>query len=113
MYQYFHKLRVRFAELEMKQGEVAKRANMAESTLTARMTGRLPWNGDEIARVAKVLDIPADQIGAFFFVDAPKEYKKKDLLTIKRGFNICPLSSLPNLPRRLMSFSKQKAKSVC
>lgn len=35
MYQYFHKLRVRFAELEMKQGEVAKRANMAESTLTA------------------------------------------------------------------------------
>ena len=44
MYQYFHKLRVRFAELEMKQGEVAKR--------------------------------PADQIGAFFFEDAPKEYKK-------------------------------------
>ena len=90
MYQPFHKLRVRFAELEMKQGEVAKRANMAESTLTARMTGRLPWNGDEIARmtgrlpwngdeiarVAKVLDIPTDQIGAFFFVDAPKEYKK-------------------------------------
>ena len=72
MYQPFHKLRVRFAELEMKQGEVAKRANMAESTLTARM----PWNGDEIARVAKVLDIPTDQIGAFFFVDAPKEYKK-------------------------------------
>lgn len=66
MYQYFHKLRVRFAELEMKQGEVAKRANMAESTLTARMTGRLPWNGDEIARVAKVLDIPTDQIGAFW-----------------------------------------------
>lgn len=64
MYQYFHKLRVRFAELEMKQGEVAKRANMAESTLTARMTGRLPWNGDEIARVAKALDIPTDQIGA-------------------------------------------------
>ena len=67
MYQPFHKLRVRFAELEMKQGEVAKRANMAESTLTARMTGRLPWNGDEIARVAKVVGIPTDQIGTFFF----------------------------------------------
>ena len=77
MYQYFHKLRVRFAELEMKQGEVAKRANMAESTLTARMTGRLPWNGDGIARVAKALDIPTDQIGTFFFEDAPKEYRKK------------------------------------
>lgn len=77
MYQYFHKLRVRFAELEMKQGEVAKRSNMAESTLTSRMTGRLPWNGDEIARVAKVLCIPTDQIGTFFFEDAPKEYRKK------------------------------------
>lgn len=48
MYQYFHKLRVRFAELEMKQGEVAKRANMAESTLTARMTGRLPGTGTRL-----------------------------------------------------------------
>ena len=67
MYQPFHKLRVRFAELEMKQGEVAKRANMAESTLTARMTGRLPWKG-----VAKGLGIPTDQIGTFFFEDAPK-----------------------------------------
>lgn len=73
MYQPFHKLRVRFAELEMKQGEVAKQANMAESTLTARMTGRLPWNGDEIARVAKVLCIPTGEIGTFFFEDAPKE----------------------------------------
>ena len=77
MYQPFHKPRVRVAELEMKQGEVAKQANMAESTLTARMTGLLPWNGDEIARVAKVLCIPTGEIGTFFFEDAPKEYKKK------------------------------------
>lgn len=77
MYQCFHRLRVRFAEMEIKQGEVAKRANMAESTLTARMTGRLPWNGDEIARVAKVLGISTNDIGAFFFEDAPKEYRKK------------------------------------
>lgn len=59
MYQPFHKLRVRFAELEMKQGEVAKRANMAESTLTARMTGRLPWNGDEIAQCDTVAEVEA------------------------------------------------------
>ena len=72
MYQPFHKLRVRFAEMEMNQGEVARRASMAESTLTARMTGRLPWHGDEILRVAAVLDIPTDQIGAFFFEDGPK-----------------------------------------
>lgn len=71
MYQPFHKLRVRFAELEMKQGEVAKRANMAESTLTARMTGRLPWKGDEIMAVAKVLNIPREQFGEYFFELSP------------------------------------------
>lgn len=71
MYQPFHKLRVRFAELEMKQGEVAKRANMAESTLTARMTGRLPWTSDEIMAVAKVLNIPREQFGEYFFELSP------------------------------------------
>lgn len=75
MYQPFHKLRVRFAELEMKQGEVAKRANMAESTLTARMTGRLPWKGDEIAAVAKVLEIKPEEIGKYFFEPTPKSRK--------------------------------------
>ncbi len=77
MYKPFKKLRLRFVELDMTQSEVSRRAGMAESTLTARMTGRLPWNSDEITRVAKVLDIQTDQIGAFFFTDAPKEYKKK------------------------------------
>ena len=48
---------------------------MAESTLTARMTGRLPWHWDEILRVAAVLDISTDQIGAFFFEDGPKSKK--------------------------------------
>lgn len=71
MYRKFHKLRVRFAEMEMNQGEVARRAGLAESTLTARMTGRLSWRANEIQRVAAVLDIPPEQYGAFFFEDAP------------------------------------------
>ena len=37
MYQPFHKLRVRFAECEMRQGDVAQAAGMAKSTMTARM----------------------------------------------------------------------------
>lgn len=76
MYRPFHKLRVRFAEMELKQGEVADRAKMARSTMTARMKGYHPWTSAEIIRVSAVLDIPTDQIGAFFFEDGPKEYKK-------------------------------------
>lgn len=72
MYRPFKRLRLRFVELDLTQGEVSRRAGMAESTLTARMTGRLPWHADEISRVAAVLNIPTEQIGAYFFADAPK-----------------------------------------
>lgn len=72
MYRPFHKLRVRFAEMELKQNEVARRANMAPSTLTARMHGKQPWTSTEIIRVAAVLDIPTSEIGAFFFEPSPK-----------------------------------------
>jgi hypothetical protein len=37
MYQPFHRLRVRFAEMELRQGDVAQAAGMAKSTMTARM----------------------------------------------------------------------------
>lgn len=70
MYRPFKRLRLRFVELDLTQGEVARRAHLAESTLTARMTGRLPWHADEISRVAAVLNIPTEQIGAYFFADA-------------------------------------------
>ena len=72
MYRPFHKLRVRFAEMELKQNEIAKRAGMAPSTLTARMMGYQPWTSAEITRVAAVLDSPTAEIGAFFFEDGPK-----------------------------------------
>ncbi len=75
-YRKFHKLRVRFAELDLTQNEAARRAGMAPSTLTTRMTGRVPFNVNEVQALCKALDIPTDQIGAFFFEDAPKEYKK-------------------------------------
>ena len=71
MYRKFHRLRVRFAELDMTQAEAARRAGIPPSTLTARMTGRLPFNATDIAALCKVLDIPLDQIGVYFFEDAP------------------------------------------
>lgn len=75
MYKPFKRLRLRFVELDMNQGEAARRAGIPEGTMTSRMTGRLPWHADEISAIAKVLNIPTDQIGAFFFEDAPKSRK--------------------------------------
>lgn len=67
MHRPFYKLRVRFAECELGQNEVAKLAGIAPSTMTARMMGRQPFTTWEIARIAKVLDIPASEYGNYFF----------------------------------------------
>ena len=73
MYQPYHKLRVRFAEMEMRQGDVAQAAGMAKSTMTARMQGKQPFTAWEIQRVAAVLNIPREQIGEFFFEPLPSK----------------------------------------
>lgn len=73
MYRAFHKLRVRFVEMDLKQNEVAKAAGMAPSTLCARMQGKQPFTSWEISRIAKVLNIPREQYGEFFFADEPKQ----------------------------------------
>ena len=57
MYRKFHRLRVRFAELDMSQAEAARRAGIPPSTLTARMTGRLPFTARDIAGLCKALDM--------------------------------------------------------
>lgn len=75
MYQPYHKLRVRFAEMELRQGDVAQATGMAKSTMTARMKGYQPWTSDEITRVAAVLNIPREQIGEFFFEPLPGQRK--------------------------------------
>ena len=71
MYRKFHKLRVRFAECEMRQGDVAQAAGIAKSTMTARMKGYQPWTSDENMAVAKVLNIPREQFGEYFFDLSP------------------------------------------
>lgn len=75
MYRLFKGLRVRFVELDLKQSEVAKAAGMAPSTLCSRMQGKQPFTAWEISRIAKVLDIPREQIGEFFFEPLPGQMK--------------------------------------
>jgi transcriptional regulator with XRE-family HTH domain len=44
------------------QEALADRAGMSQSTLSRRLTGELPFDTDELARVAPVLDTAVTQI---------------------------------------------------
>lgn len=63
----FYNLRIRFAECETSQNEVARQAGMAPSTMTARMTGQQPFDAWQMDAIAKVLNInKADYVRYFF-----------------------------------------------
>ena len=64
----FYNLRVRFAQCERGQNEVARLAGIAPSTMTNRMTGRQPFNAWEMDAIAGVLDIPREEYGKYFFM---------------------------------------------
>lgn len=68
----FRKLRIRMMEMDLNQSDVAEMAGVCANTLSTRMTGFRPWTSDEITAVARVLEIPNAEIGAFFFDDAPQ-----------------------------------------
>lgn len=73
----FYRLRVRFAECEITQNEVARRAGMAPSTMTARMQGQQPFDAWQMDAVANVLNIPREEYGKYFFVSKPIEEKER------------------------------------
>ena len=88
MYQPFHRLRVRFAEMELRQGDVAQAAGMAKSTMTARMKGYQPWTSDEITRVAAVFEhSPGSRSESFFFEPSPQE-QEGCMMANKRMFSV-------------------------
>jgi len=63
----FYNLRVRFAECEMTQNEVARAASMASSTMTVRMCGRRPFDAWQMEKIAAALKIPPEEYGKYFF----------------------------------------------
>ena len=63
----FYNLRVRFAQCEMSQNEVARAAGMASSTMTARMTGAQPFDAWQIEKIAQTLNIPPEEYYKYFF----------------------------------------------
>ena len=67
MYRPFYNLRVRFAQCEMSQNEVARAAGMASSTMTARMTGAQPFDAWQMEAIAASLHIPPEEYSKYFF----------------------------------------------
>ena len=67
MYRPFYNLRVRFAQCEMSQNEVARAAGMASSTMTARMTGAQPFDAWQMEAIAAALHIPPEEYSKYFF----------------------------------------------
>lgn len=67
MYRPFYNLRVRFAQCEMSQNEVARAAGMASSTMTARMTGAQPFDAWQMEAIAAALGIRPEEYSKYFF----------------------------------------------
>ena len=70
----FYNLRVRFAQCEMSQNEVARAAGMASSTMTARMQGKKPFDAWQMDKIARALNIEPGEYYKYFF-DYPKAVK--------------------------------------
>ena len=69
----FWRLRARFRDYGLFDSELAQAAGIAQSTLSRRMRGTMPWTSDEIKTICPVLNIPQKQVGAYFFPDIKKE----------------------------------------
>lgn len=71
MYRPFKALRMRMIELDYIQDELAKASGIPKSTLSQRINGRKPFDAPQISAICKVLDIKPEEIGRYFFEDAP------------------------------------------
>ena len=66
MYDY-SKLLGRIKELGYTQETLAKEIGKNKSTLNSKLKGRFPFSADEIDAICRALDIPNEEVGAYFF----------------------------------------------
>ena len=66
MYDY-SKLLGKLREKHLTQEQLAKAIGMNKSTLNLKLNGRYPFTTKEIDGICKVLDIPNQEIGEYFF----------------------------------------------
>lgn len=66
MYNY-SKLLGRMKECGFTQEKLAKAIGKNEATLSAKLNNKSQFKGEEMDAICKVLDIPNEEIGAYFF----------------------------------------------
>ena len=63
----YNKLRGRIVEKYGSQINFAKAMGMSETTLSYRMTGKLPWSQDEMVMAMDLLSVPIEEVADYFF----------------------------------------------
>lgn len=63
----YSKLLGKIREQGLTQEQVAKEIGKSEATLGAKLKGRGYFNTDEIDGICRVLNIPTESIGTYFF----------------------------------------------
>lgn len=63
----YAKLKGRIIEICGTQQEFAKRMNLSERTVSAKLNNQVSWKQSEILKTVEILMIPEDQIQIYFF----------------------------------------------
>ena len=63
----YNKLLGKMVEKEMTQADLSAIIGMAESTLSLKLNNKSFFSTKEINAICKALDIPKEEIGAYFF----------------------------------------------
>lgn len=62
-----NKIKGKMKELGIVQADVAKKLNLAEATVSLKLSGKRPMDLDEAQQLAEMLGIVKEDFGAYFF----------------------------------------------
>ena len=76
----FWKLRARFRACGYFDGEVAAGLGVSKNTLSPRLRGTSPdgWTEKEICTICEMMEIPQEEIGAYFFPSVEAQGREGD-----------------------------------
>ena len=63
----YSKLLGRIRECGFTQSQLAKAIGISKSTMSAKLNNQFPFTQEEILDMCKVLNIPLNEIGAYFY----------------------------------------------
>lgn len=65
----YSKLKGRIVEKNMTQNDVAEKMDIAKSTLNLKLNNKILFSQDDIISLSKILEIPKEDIGQYFFTE--------------------------------------------